>query len=62
MRIGGVLDYQTLARWHRPTDAEVLAREARELARLGFTVSDVASALELAEAEAAGLLADRQAA
>jgi len=41
---------------HRPTDHDLLAREARALADLGLQVRDIAQALGLAEAEVQELL------
>lgn len=44
--IGEQLDYSTLAKLHRPTDPDLLAREAHALAALGFKPRDIAEAYE----------------
>ena len=54
--IGEQLDYSTLAKLHRPDDAETLSREARALAAIGFKPRDIADALNLAPAAVAFLL------
>lgn len=51
-------DPDALARLHRPTDPELLARECRHLVDRGLTVRDVAAALGLAVAEVHGLLTE----
>ena len=61
-RIGGLLDYEWLARWHRPTDRETLAREAHRLAACGQSVRDIVQALRLAPEQVAALLVTEQAA
>lgn len=48
--IGGKLDLRALARLHRPTEQELLAREARRLARQGLLAQDIGQAIGIAPA------------
>lgn len=52
------LDHHALARLHRPTDPDLLARECRHLVDLGLTPRDIAQALGLNVAEVHGLLTE----
>lgn len=56
--IAGRLDHRALALLYRPTDPELLAREARALADLGLRVQDIGQALGLAVAAVERLLAE----
>ena len=61
-RIGGVLDTAALARLtqpeqlHRPSDPDILRREAEHLLGLGLSIPDVAQALGLLPGALAQLL------
>lgn len=47
MNIGGVLNYELLARMNRPSDPTAIASEVRRLRRSGLQPRDIAQALRL---------------
>lgn len=57
MNIGGVLNYEMLARMNRPSDPTAIASEVRRLRRSGLQPRDIASALRLDLASVRELLA-----
>lgn len=56
--IAGRLDHHALALLHRPTDPELLVREARALADLGLRVQDIGQTLGLAVVAVEQMLAE----